>query len=207
MTMDARGLGTSYVCSYCHTGSEGGVSCQECGAPLNQAGSLLVSDADRDQIIAELTDHFQAGRLTMEEFDDRSGQALRARTQAELLGVLANLPAPPVGGRGGGFAGEVFPDGTGFPARKSRIGIVVLIVVVALVIGGAHGGHGSLSGLIPVAVIAFFIFRRRGRRRGYGDDPGWNERELRRDERDFRDLRRDERRLRRDDRRGGGGWS
>jgi hypothetical protein len=204
--MDARGLGTSYVCSYCHTGSEGGVSCQECGAPLNQAGSLLVSDADRDQIIAELTDHFQAGRLTMEEFDDRSGQALWARTQAELLGVLANLP-PDLRGRGGGFTGEILPDGTGFLARKSRVGIVVLVVIVALVIGGAHGGHGSLSGLIPVAVIAFFIFRRLGRRRGYGDDPGWNDRELRRDERDFRDLRRDERRLRRDDRRGGGGWS
>jgi hypothetical protein len=205
MTMDARGLGTSYVCSYCHTASEGGVNCQECGAPLNQVGSLLVSDADRDQIIAELTDHFQAGRLTMEEFDDRSGQALRARTQAELPGVLANLPPDP-GGRGGGFTGEILPGGTGFPARKSRIGIVVLIVIVALVIGGAHGGHGSLSGLIPVAVIALFIFRRLGRRRGYGDDPGWNERDLRRDERDFRDLRRDERRLRRDDRRRDGGW-
>jgi hypothetical protein len=177
--------GSSYVCPYCHTASEGGVSCQECGAPLNQAGSLLVSDADRDQIIEQLTDHFQAGRLTKDEFDDRSGRALRARTQAELLGVLADLPldqsatTAQVGGRRGGFTGEILPDGFGsrFPARTSRLGITVLIVVVVLAISGMHGEHGSLSGLIPVAAIALFVVRRHANRGGRHD------RDLRRDDR------------------------
>jgi len=31
-------------------------------------GGIRVSDADRDQAIAELSEHFQAGRLTQEEF-------------------------------------------------------------------------------------------------------------------------------------------
>ena len=51
----------------------------------NQTGSysradIRVSDADRDQAVTELGEHFQAGRLTQEEFDDRSGLALQART-------------------------------------------------------------------------------------------------------------------------------
>lgn len=195
----------AHICPYCHTASEGSASCPECGAPLNLAGSLLVSDADRDQIIGELTDHFQTGRLTKEEFDNRSGQALQARTQAELLGVLADLPPGPtattaqVGGRRGAFTGEVPAGSIGsqFPARGSRIGIIVLVVIAVLVIGGLHGEHGSLSGLIPVAAIALFVFRRRtgrGSRRGFGVDLGRNDRDLRRDERRLgRDNRRDER--------------
>ena len=51
----------------------------------NQTGSypradIRLSDAERDQAITELGEHFQAGRLTQEEFDDRSGRALQART-------------------------------------------------------------------------------------------------------------------------------
>ena len=41
---------------------------------------LRVSDAERDRAIAELSEHFQAGRITSEEFDERSTQALNAKT-------------------------------------------------------------------------------------------------------------------------------
>ncbi len=41
------------------------------------SGGIRVSDADRDQAIAELSEHFQAGRLTQEEYEERSG--LRCR--------------------------------------------------------------------------------------------------------------------------------
>lgn len=33
--------------------------------------SLRVSDADRDRAIAELSGHFEAGRITSDEFDER----------------------------------------------------------------------------------------------------------------------------------------
>lgn len=55
-------------------------------------GDLRVSDADRDRALGELTEAFQAGRITADEFDQRSGQALSARTGNELTLLLADLP-------------------------------------------------------------------------------------------------------------------
>jgi hypothetical protein len=56
------------------------------------SGSLRVSDADRDRAIAELSEHYQAGRLTTEEFEDRTGRALQARTTADLAALFTDLP-------------------------------------------------------------------------------------------------------------------
>ena len=55
------------------------------------AGDLRVSDADRDRAVSELSGAFQAGRITHEEFEQRSGQALRARTGNELSALLTDL--------------------------------------------------------------------------------------------------------------------
>jgi hypothetical protein len=51
-----------------------------------------VSDADRDRALRELSDAFQAGRITADEFDQRSQQALGARTGQDLTALLADLP-------------------------------------------------------------------------------------------------------------------
>jgi hypothetical protein len=56
------------------------------------AGHLRVSDADRDQALRELSDAFQAGRITADEFDQRSEHALGARTGKDLTALLADLP-------------------------------------------------------------------------------------------------------------------
>jgi len=56
------------------------------------AGDLRVSDADRDRALRELSQAFEAGRITSAEFDQRSGQALDARTGNELTVLLADLP-------------------------------------------------------------------------------------------------------------------
>ena len=55
-------------------------------------GDLRVSDADRDRALSELGDALQAGRITADEFDERSGQILRARTGKELVAPLTDLP-------------------------------------------------------------------------------------------------------------------
>jgi hypothetical protein len=55
-------------------------------------GEMRVSDADRDQALGELSLAFKAGRLTPDELDQRSGQALAARTGDELTALLADLP-------------------------------------------------------------------------------------------------------------------
>ena len=51
------------------------------------------SDADRDAVVSDLSEHFQAGRLTAGELDERTGQALTARTWGELGELAADLPA------------------------------------------------------------------------------------------------------------------
>jgi Domain of unknown function (DUF1707) len=58
-------------------------------------GDLRVSDADRDRALCELSEAFQVGRITADELDERSGQALAARTGKELTALLADLPAGP----------------------------------------------------------------------------------------------------------------
>jgi hypothetical protein len=55
-------------------------------------GDLRVSDADRDRALHELGHALKAGRLTVDEFDERSGQALSARTGTELTALLTDLP-------------------------------------------------------------------------------------------------------------------
>jgi hypothetical protein len=59
------------------------------GFPL---GDLRVSDAERDRAVSELSEAYQAGRITADEFDQRSTQAWSARTGRELTATLADLP-------------------------------------------------------------------------------------------------------------------
>ena len=62
-------------------------------------GDLRASDAERDLAVSELSRAFQVGRLTTEEFQERSEQAFAARTGKELAALLADLPVeePPAG--------------------------------------------------------------------------------------------------------------
>jgi len=50
------------------------------------------SDSDRDHVVTLLRDHLAVGRLTLDEFSERTGSALAARTRGELDAVLADLP-------------------------------------------------------------------------------------------------------------------
>jgi len=76
------------------------------------AGEMRASDADRDLALAELSEHFQTGRLTQEEFEERSARALQARTGRELGELFTDLP----GGAALGGAGLGDPAGLGGPA-------------------------------------------------------------------------------------------
>jgi hypothetical protein len=63
---------------------------------------MRASDSDRDAVVSDLSEHFQAGRLTAEEFDERTGRALPARTWGELGDLLADLPSTQLGPPGPG---------------------------------------------------------------------------------------------------------
>ena len=58
-------------------------------------GPMRASHADREQVIEALKDAFVHGRLNRDELDARAGQALAARTYAELAAVTAGIPPAP----------------------------------------------------------------------------------------------------------------
>jgi hypothetical protein len=117
------------------------------------AGRLRVSDTDRDRAIAELSEHFQAGRLTADELDDRTGRALQARTAAELAALFTDLPRQPPA-RPGPAPVQV-ASGSRLPARPyvAPFAIIAIVVAVAII-----SGHPGLIALVPV--VALIIVRR-----------------------------------------------
>jgi Flp pilus assembly protein TadB len=52
----------------------------------------LVGDVDRERAVVSLREHYVAGRLTLEELDERVERALEARSQRALRRSLADLP-------------------------------------------------------------------------------------------------------------------
>ncbi len=60
---------------------------------------MLASHQDRDRAVEYLTTAFAEGRMAKEEYDTRMGQALAARTYADLDALMADLPGaqPPPG--------------------------------------------------------------------------------------------------------------
>jgi class 3 adenylate cyclase len=57
-----------------------------------QPPEARLSDAERDRVVADLREACVAGRLTLDEFSDRVGSALEARTRADLDPILKDLP-------------------------------------------------------------------------------------------------------------------
>jgi hypothetical protein len=118
---------------------------------------LRVSDAERQATVDQLKAHFTAGRLDMDEYEQRLQQALGARTRRELDDLLKDLPVT--------NAGAVRQP----QARPFFVPVLIAIAALAAittVFGVAHGFFFPWW-IIP---IAFFLWSRHWRRRWY---PGY----------------------------------
>lgn len=120
--------------------------------------AMRASDADRDAVLSDLSEHYQAGRLTAEEFDERAGRALAARTWGELKDLLRDLPTtlsdPRVPAASSSGARPERPSG-----HRAPVPIPVLagiVIAIAVSVGIAHSGWG----LLWLVVAALFIARR-----------------------------------------------
>jgi hypothetical protein len=130
-------------------------------------GVAAVTDADRDAAAAQLREHYAAGRLSLDEFQDRLDAIYRAQTARELGMVTDSLP----------HEGVVIPPGApwnsspgGYPinvaevrapmARAGRrimlaFGVVTagsLLVLTVLIT--AFMVHGGLLGVMVGALLA-----------------------------------------------------
>jgi hypothetical protein len=130
---------------------------------------IRVSDADRDEVVTELSEHFQSGRITEDEFDDRTSLALQARTGADLNALFTDLP-PRAGMATSQAAGsDLMPDSYGTPpaVRHFPLGRFILaLVILSIVTSNVSSiGHASFGWLIPVVILAFIFIRSAGHRR------------------------------------------
>ena len=129
------------------------------------SGSLRVSDADRDRAIAELSEHYQAGRLTTEEFEDRTGRALAARTSADLAALFTDLPRRQAPVTSAAASAPASP-GRSWPARVPVVPVASLAVVVVLALLGGHPFHFAWLPVVAIVVIRLLVGGGRRRRRG-----------------------------------------
>ncbi|MFC4335722.1 DUF1707 SHOCT-like domain-containing protein [Salininema proteolyticum] len=61
----------------------------------NLPDRVRVSDAEREEAVELLREAAGEGRLTLAEFEDRSAEAYRLKTRAELRGLVEDLPEGP----------------------------------------------------------------------------------------------------------------
>jgi hypothetical protein len=122
------------------------------------SGGLRASDSERDAALAELSEHFQAGRLTTDELHERTSRILAARTGDELEVQLRDLPnlaapaaAPPRCPQ---------PRIASYVAPRLIMAVMILAVIASvLALGSGHHGVHSWNAAVPVIVILLVLRR------------------------------------------------
>jgi hypothetical protein len=146
---------------------------------------IRASDADREAVVATLREAYMAGRLTMDEFDERMSAAYNGRTWGDLRELSTDLPVQPVLGAdlpGGQLAatsdlrlpaapGEPGTDEADqvddpalspVPARRRPVGVLVPLAIWALLVVHNAVAPGTVFLLIAVfAVISVMASIRR----------------------------------------------
>lgn len=120
------------------------------GAPVHQ-DDVRVGHAERQEAADALARHCALGRLTVEEFDQRSAVVWRACTHRELAVPLADLPhleraAPPRSALAPGPLIRLLAHLQALP-RTARIAAALLAFVVAIILIAAVAG--SVLDLLP----------------------------------------------------------
>lgn len=139
---------------------------------MDDDGRIRASDADRDKVVDMLRGAYAEGRLSLEEFDERTTAAYAAKTWSALRELTADLPA------GAGMAGPGLPAagippgppgfGPGGPPPGDRRFFPVPLVPIAVLAFLALGGHAVM--LIPIIVIVFVWVRMISRHHHHGPD-------------------------------------
>ncbi len=129
---------------------------------MNQR-ELRIGDQEREAAVAALGEHYVTGRLTKDEYDERSAVAWQARTNSDLAPLFVDLPSLQVPQR----VQSRPPAPTVARERARRSGppllpVLLLAVVVMAVMGLAPW---PLLLVLVILWVKFAAFRSAGRRR------------------------------------------
>jgi len=121
---------------------------------------LRISDAERADVADLLSKHYGDGRLDQAEFNQRLDQAMKAKTYADLDGILADLP------RTDAEASEA-PKATARRRHEHRhlravVLAVLLVIAVAIV---AHTLAGALTIWVWLLLLGAILYATQIRKR------------------------------------------
>jgi hypothetical protein len=125
---------------------------------VTEERDLLVSDAERGAAASDLRGHYEAGRLTLEEFEGRIERVHGARTESDLREALRQLPV--------GKLPSLSPRDARWRSLATQYALINVIALLVWLSSGAHGDFWPRWVMI-VTLIMFVrrVFGRRGRRR------------------------------------------
>jgi hypothetical protein len=107
---------------------------------------IRVSDADREAVVAALTEHHAVGRLCLAELEERAGAAYRAVFGADLDRLLSDLPQPPP-------TPQIVRNGSRRSDGKRSSAWAATALICLVVWAATSLGRGELSYFWPVWVI------------------------------------------------------
>lgn len=114
-----------------------------------------IGTTERERAAERLAENLRAGRLEMDEYDERVQQAYAARTASDLQPLFADLPAEQA----------LRPTVTGrrLPRPSARVLFVVLAVLafgaLAFVGPDDRGGHGGPPFFpLPLPLVLFAVW-------------------------------------------------
>jgi hypothetical protein len=144
---------------------------------MSDDGGIRASDADREHVVEILREAYSAGRLTLEEFDERTTSAFAAKTWGGLRSLTRDLPqqarlAVPRPEPGLKPAPEKLPAAAGPPRRRVSPMLPILVIWLGIALTAREP-----FAFVPVLVILFMLLRLAtrptgGNRRGPHGRPG-----------------------------------
>jgi hypothetical protein len=138
-------------------------------------GGIRASDSDRENVVDILRDAYSAGRLTLEEFDERTSAAFAARTWGDLRELTADLPHQPRLVAAPPARPAAVHDGPNEPIRDApprRLSPMLPILVLWL---GVAATVDHPLAFLPVFVLVLLVLQvasRPARHRGNGGPGG-----------------------------------
>ena len=114
--------------------------------------SLRIGDAERESAVDQLGEQYAEGRISKQEFDERSDAAWAAKTQGDLAPLFADLPVgrhdTHVAGRALGQRGAV-PARAGWRAGRLPLPLLLVLCVLVAVTVISH---------LPVILLALAVW-------------------------------------------------